>query len=357
VYIQNLVPRIIAASAEHEFVLVKHADQSVPSDNVEVIEVPAVGSVAELIWVQTALPRILRRKRIDVYHALKHLGPIRLDCPSIISLHEVGQYLEERTLPLVEHWYWRYLQPLSLRCADFVIVNSEWTKGIATDHLGLPTAKVNVVPLGVDPVFRVDRGPGANASGRGRLGLSERYVLAVGNINPKKNFETIVDALAQLRSTGFTIPDLVIAGGEGYRAAHFWSRVDSHGLRNRVRSLGFVQVETLRDLYDGAEALIYPSLYEAFGLPPIEAMSCGCPVITTRRGAIPDVTGGFAWFMASPTDAASLADLIAEVMRDRAAIEPRLLEAKEWCRRYSWHSAAQRTLEVYQRARRTTRSC
>lgn len=345
VYINNLVPRLLRMGSSHTFLIVMHRGQDLEVEpGVEVVHPPQSGPLRELGWVQAVLPGILDREQIDVYHALKHLGPLRLPCPSVVTLHEVGQYVKARTLPLHEHAYWRFLQPPILRRAAHVIANSEWTKEVAAEQLGLDPSKVTVVPLGLNPTFLEDSGTRSAVTGHH---LPERFVLAVGNISPKKNFGTIVEALATLRGKGISPPDLVIAGGEGYKAQSFWSKVEALGLKNSVHCLGFVQPEALKDLYVRAEALVYPSLYEAFGLPPVEAMACGCPVITTRRGAIPEVTGGFAWFMKHPTDSGSLSDLMIEVSRDRATMERKTAEAKQWSERYSWDAATLKTLEIY----------
>ncbi len=349
VYINSLVPRLLEIGREHEFLLVCHADQHIGAEGPEVIHAPEAARYREFLWVQTGLPGLLRRRAVDVYHALKHLGPLFVDCISILSLHEVGQHLEERTLPIVEHLYWSRMQTLSLRRADHVIAVSDWAKDVVVNKLGVKRSKVTAVPLGVDAVFTTVADLGGASALRERLRIPGRFLLAVGNVSPKKNFGTILEALARLRSPGYSGPPLVIAGGQGFRSEDFFAHVRGLGLGEQVFLTGFLGSHELAHLYRCAEALVYPSLYEAFGLPPIEAMACGCPVITSKRGAIPSVTGGFAWYLDDPTDAEALAAMIRIVLEDRERRERLVADARAWVRRYSWDAVADATLSVYER--------
>jgi glycosyltransferase involved in cell wall biosynthesis len=324
-----------------------HEDQSIEAPGAEILAVPPMSRWREFLWVQTTLPRILRSRRVDVYHAMKHTGPFFPGCACVIGLHEVGQYVEQRTDPLVQYVYWRYVQPFALRRANRVIANSDWARDVAVSKVGVKKNRVTVVPYGIDPVFEREPEDDELSQVRRKFNLPDRYLLAVGNINPKKNHATIVQALHRLAGTGFHTPELVIAGAEGFRAEEFFDLTRRLGLEDRVHCTGFVEPHTLALLYRGADILVYPSLYEAFGLPPIEAMACNTPVITTPRGAIPQVTGGFAWYLEDPTDAAGLADFIRQLLEDRDERQTRVVQARQWVRRYSWTSAAENTLAVY----------
>lgn len=347
VYIRNLVPRLREARPGFEFVLAGHPDQPLVDGAAESLVLPEVGRAGELLWVQARLPRLLRRRGIDVYHALKHPGPLACPCPDVLSLHEVGQYLRRRTLPWIEHAYWRWFQPLALRRADHVIANSRWTREVLTARLGVPEEKTSAVPYGVDPVFHRARS--------GELppapdGVPTEYVLAVGNINPKKNLGVVVDAMRILRDRGRPTPPLVIAGGEGYRADAFFEHVEAARLEDRVTTTGFVGHGTLAGLYRRAEFLVYPSLYEAFGLPPVEAMAAGCRVVASDRGAIRRVTGGHALYIDDPRDPERVAAAMAAALEEpEPAREARRAEAAEWAGRYRWEAAAEATASVYER--------
>lgn len=347
VYINNLVPRLLEARPDFDFVVVGHRDQPVVESVAESIPVPDVGWAGELLWVQTRLPWILSNRGIDVYHALKHPGPLWCPCASVLSLHEVGQYLARRTNPWLEHAYWRYFQPIALDRADHILANSEWTRDVLVSEVGVPRAKVSTVPYGVDPVFRR-----AGSSERTTTELPEmpsEYLLAVGNINPKKNFGVIVDAMLELSGRRPSLPPLVIAGGRGFRADDFFTHVRDVGLEDRVITTGFVDHETLAGLYHRAELLVYPSLYEAFGLPPVEAMSAGCRVVASDRGAIREVTGGHAFYVRDPTDSGEMAEAIETALDEpEAERQGRVVEGRAWVGRYEWEKAAKTTATVYE---------
>lgn len=352
VIIENLVREILRIGAEHEFALLCHANQKPPDADVEIWNLPAMSRWRELIWVQTRLPGLLRENRIDLYHSLKHLGPLRCPCRSILSLNEIGQYLGPRDLPLFEYAYWTYFEPISLKRADHVIAISEWCREVAVKKIGVDPSKLTVVPCGLGLAFTHKPDPGAGKALRDRLALPDRYLLAVGTITPKKNYETVVRSLAKLREARSESIDLVIAGGTGYRVDQLGRLIEELGLKQQIHFTGFLSMDELVHLYHGALALVYPSVYESFGIPPIEAMACGIPVVTTRRGAIPEVTGDFAWYLEDPTDAAGLADLISEALRDSPEKKERLQRAQGWVQRYSWSAAAESILKLYRESTR-----
>lgn len=349
VYIDQLVPQLLNQGKGHQFLLLRHQEQKIGSWDTESVMVPPMNHWRELLWVQRTLPLILRQQGVQVYHALKHMGPLTPGCRSLLSLHEVGQYLEARTLPLMEHAYWRYLQPRSLRRVDHIIAVSGWVRDFVVSRLGVNGSRVSIVPLGVNPAFHDDPGPEARANAMKRLKIPTPYLLAVGNVSPKKNLGTIVTALARLKQDGIDIPHLVIAGGDGYRASEVYALAAEAGLGDHVHRTGFVNTATLAALYREAETLVYPSLYESFGLPPIEAMACGCAVITSRKAAIPEITGGYAWYLKSPTDADELAAIIRRMRSNRREKRERIAAGRDWVRRYDWEKTARVTLDLYRR--------
>jgi glycosyltransferase involved in cell wall biosynthesis len=338
---------MLQRAPEHRFLLVVHESQAEEFPGAELIVVPPGSPLAELLWVETELPKQLERWAADLYHSLKQLGPLRgVRRPYILSLNEVGQYFARRTLPWKEHAYWRYLQPIALRRADRVVAATEWTAAFARTRLHLPAAKLSIVSRGIDDIYWAD--PERSPAGSEPSGLPHRYVLCVGNMNPKKNFGTVVRALARLRSEGTDVPDLLIAGAAaGYRAADLDHLIRRLGMAPNVHRVGFVGPARLAPLYRRAELLVYPSLYEAFGIPPIEAMACGCPVVASKRGAIPEVTGGHAWYVDDPMNPVELAGAI-QLALSEGRSSPRVEDARRWVRRYSWDGAAEAALKVYE---------
>jgi glycosyltransferase involved in cell wall biosynthesis len=218
--------------------------------------------------------------------------------------------------------------PRSARRADRVLTGSEWTKADLVERYSLPADRIVVTPYGVDAAYTPD---GPRAEGH--------YALFVGAIQPRKGPVTAIDALALVNSD----LRLLLVGPEKLGAAQVRERVERLGLGERVAWRGHVERDELAALYRGAAVLVFPSRYEGFGLPVVEAMACGTPVVATTAGAIPEVAGNAAVLVA-PDDPAALAGGIERALADRARL---VAAGLEQARRYSWAETARLTLEVY----------
>ncbi len=232
-----------------------------------------------------------------------------------------------------------------VRRATRLIVPSHYTRAEAIELLRVPPDRVVVIPIGHAPRFSprpVDRDALAE------LGIGERYVLTVGTLEPRKNLVTVLRAF---RRVADAVPDvdLVIAGGRGWRNDAFESELGGAGAARRVRLTGFVSDEQLVDLYAGAACFVFPSLAEGFGLPPLEAMACGAPVIASDRTALPEVVGDAA-LLVDPRDPVALAAQIVRVLDD-SQLAAGLREAGvERARGFTWAATAAATERVYREA-------
>jgi glycosyltransferase involved in cell wall biosynthesis len=272
----------------------------------------------DAVWYPLALPRLARRERLDVLHCPTFRGPLSPpSCPLVVTVHDLAVLRHPETFNQWTRRYSRYCVPRVVRAARLVIAVSEFTKRELVELLGTPAEKIEVVPNGVAAVFSPD-GPAAEGE----------YVLAVGTLEPRKNLKRVEEA-AQL--AGRT---LRVVGAQG------WGDVEVDGW------LGRTSDEELARLYRGARCLVYASLYEGFGLPIVEAMACGTPVVTSGGGATEETAGGAA-VVVDPLDAGSIASGI-EVAIARSA-ELRAL-GLERARAFSWESAARATADVYGRA-------
>jgi glycosyltransferase involved in cell wall biosynthesis len=218
--------------------------------------------------------------------------------------------------------------PRSARRADRVLTGSEWTKRDLVDRYGLPDERIVVTPYGIDSAFGPD-GPRVDG----------HYALFVGAIQPRKDPLTAVEALALVNSD----LRLLLIGPEKRGAGRVREAVDRLGLGGRVDWKGHVEIKELATLYRGAAVLVFPSRYEGFGLPVVEAMACGTPVVATTAGAIPEVAGDAA-VLVEPGDPVAFAGGIERALADRDRFVAAGLER---ARRYSWAETARLTLEVY----------
>ena len=272
-------------------------------------------------WYPLALPR--RARTADVLHCPSFRGPTSSRVPLVVTVHDVGVLRRPAAFNRWTRGYSRFYVPRVVRAAERVIAVSDFTKRELIDVLGVPEERVRVVPNGVGQPFVAD---GDRAEGE--------YVLAVGTVEPRKNLPRLAQAT---RAAGL---ELRVAGARG------WGDVRVNGDGDGVRFLGFVPDEELAALYRGALCFTYPSLYEGFGIPVLEAMACGTPVVTSRGGATEEVADGAA-VLVDPRDPADIAAGIERAIRDRSELVSCGLAR---ARAFSWKAIADATVGVYREA-------
>ena len=268
-------------------------------------------------WYLGALPWRSGRDGIDVLHCPAHRGPLRSNVPLVVTVHDLAVLRHPETFNRWTRTYSRVVLPRLARAAARVIAVSEFTKREAVTLLGVEERRVRVIGHGVTAPFTPD-GPAAEGE----------YVLAVGTVEPRKNLRRVAEAVEQSGAA-----ELRVVGAQG------WGNVG-------VESLGFVGDDELARLYRGAACVVYPSLYEGFGLPVLEAMACGTPVVTSESGATAELANGAA-VLVNPLEVDSIAAGIAEALR-----RPDELRAAGLARAasYTWEDAGRATVEVYREA-------
>jgi glycosyltransferase involved in cell wall biosynthesis len=321
-------------------------------------EAPALPAAAEarvlpwpqrLLWTLWALPRDLRRRPVDLFHGvtgfeLPRRGPYAL----VTTVHDLIPLRFPALVPWRHRLAVRLLLGSALRHAAQVIAVSEATRAEILERYPIPPERVVVVPEAADTQFAP---PAAadRARVRGDYGLDGPYVLFVGLLEPKKNLGTLLRAVARLARTGrLGSATLAIAGAAGWGTEDPAAAAARLGLGDRVRCLGPVPDADLPALYGEALVFVFPSLWEGFGLPVLEAMAAGAPVLASRRGALPEITAGAAWLV--EPDEGALAEALERLLGD-AALRARLREAGlARARAYSWERAARETMAVYRAA-------
>ena len=290
-----------------------------------------------------SLDRIL--PGVELFHATEHLLPKLTRARSVFTLHDVAYLLfPEHHLPR-NRIYLRTMMPRFLRRADRVIAVSESTRRDALRSYPLDPEKIEVIPEGVEPRFRPGVDPDLVARVRDRYTLPERFILTVGTIEPRKNHATLVEAYASVRARHPEV-GLVIAGGKGWLYERFFERVRALGLDDRVVFTGHVPDEDMPALLNAAEVFAFPSEFEGFGLPPLEAMACGIPVVSSDAASLPEVVGD-AGTLVPPRDVAGWVEALDRLLDDPALRAGFAAQGVARARRFSWDTAAERTLEVY----------
>jgi glycosyltransferase involved in cell wall biosynthesis len=313
-YVENLLRHLPAlGGGDFRFAAVTRRPELVP-EGVEPIRLSASAQELRMAW---SLPRLLRRLRPALVH-FQHALPLRCPCPAVVTIHDLSFERDASAMSPADRLVFKRVVPRAARKAQQVIAVSERTKRDLVDLYGIPPEKITVTPHGVDPAF----GPGEVAGGG--------YLLYVGAVQARK------DPLAAARAAREIGLPLVVAGPE--RDPSLARQLSELGAELR----GYVEKAELANLYRGAAALVLPSRYEGFGLPVLEAMACGTPVVASDDPARREVAG----------DAAVYANGdLAEAIRTALAERDRLVAAGlERAQAFSWGETARRTLDVYRRA-------
>ncbi len=306
-------------------------------------------SVAEL----TGMPRRVRRHRLDLFHATHYVLPPLLGCPAVVTVHDLIHLLYPQFLPnRAARLYARAMIGRSLRAARRVIAVSRNTRDDLMARFRVPGSRIVVVYNGVSARFRPDLPEAEIARVRAAHALPGDYALFVGGGRPHKNADNVLRAFARASSDGALPVSLLLAGPMKAEArSRLEALAASLALGTRARILGVVPEEDLPALYAGARFLLHPALYEGFGLPVLEAMAAGAPVLTSSTSALGEIAGDAA-YLVDPLDVEAIARGIALLAGDAGARsqlrERGLRRAKE----FSWETTADRTLGVYEEALR-----
>ena len=296
-------------------------------------------------WWAIGLPLYLRQHSFDIFHGTNYEVPLWNRQRNVLSIHDLSlllhpEYHESRVIRRA-----RYRLPVMIRSAATLVADSENIKQEILEHLKLKPARVVVVPLAARDIFHPVERP-STIPILERLGVNQDFVLTVGTMEPRKNLLTLAHALDQIHRTTSVQLQLVIAGKEGWLMEKFWEFLETSGIGERVRLVGYTSDEDLRALYSSCRLFVYPSLYEGFGLPPLEAMACGAPVITSRIPAIVETVGDAA-VLIDPHSVEELATSIVQVWND-LNLRERLAEAgKKQAASFTWKRTANLTLGVY----------
>jgi glycosyltransferase involved in cell wall biosynthesis len=299
--------------------------------------------IRRILWEQFAQPWQLGD--FDLYHALAFVAPLWLTIPSVVTVYDLSFMHYPQVLSAARRLYLHLFTALTCRRARRVIAISHSTARDLTATLNIPADKIDVAAPGHNPdVFR--RLPAEQITAfRQKKGLPERFWLFIGTLEPRKNLSTLLRAYAALPER---LP-LILAGGKGWQYEDIFATVEQYDLTREVRFPGFVPAEELPFWYNSAEVLIYPSIFEGFGLPVLEAMACGTPVVVSDASSLPEIVGT-SGLRVPPRDTAAWTAALHRALTDagwrQEAVERGLVEAA----RYRWEVTAQETIASYRRA-------
>jgi len=304
---------------------------------------------AGILRIALTLGRAARRQGVDCLH-VQYAAPLAYAGPLVVTVHDLGFLHVPDSFPVSLRVALRVLVPRSIRRASRVITCSEFCRRDIEARYGVAAGKVAVVPLGAAARFH-PRAAGETAGVLARYGLRPGFLFALGRLNRRKNLERLLLAYGRLRAAGVSEAPLVIGGKADYGVEDVLRRAKLVADGSGVRFMGLIPDDDLPHFYGGAACFVYPSLFEGFGLPLIEAMACGTPVISSDRTALPELVAA-AGLVVDPLSVDALADAMARMLGDADLARELGRRGLERSRRYSWAATARRTLAIYREASR-----
>jgi glycosyltransferase involved in cell wall biosynthesis len=346
-----LIRELLAMGLEHRFRL--YFNQAPPPalfpDNADVRTMPF-----PRLWTHLRLSWEMLASTPDLLFVPAHVLPLIHPRRTIVTVHDLGYLYFPEAHTLTQNAYLRWSTRHNARSASRVLADSEATRQDLVGRLQIPADKIRVIYPGRDESLSPVQDPNLLASVRDRYGIPETYLLYVGTLHPRKNLVRLVQAFALLfqspiSSSQSSMPNLhlVLAGQKGWLYEDLFAEIRRLGLEERVRLTGYVPDADLPPLLSGAVAFVYPSLHEGFGLPVLEAMSCGTPVVCSSTSSLPEVAGDAA-LLVDPLDVEAWAQSLHQVAADQELRRSLVERGHLQIQRFSWQRCASETLQVFE---------
>lgn len=344
IYTQSLMDHLVPLDRKNEYVLFyrnpEFLGRYAQYDNVTEKVVTAPN---KLIWDQVKIPRAAHREGVDVIFHTKFTLPLFAKMKTIMVLHGSEWFVYPKAYPLSDRASIKVLMPLYCKKANHIIANSEMTKRDFVNILGVEQDKIDTIHFGFDSRFKQVSDPDFLERIRERYCLPEKFILFVGRIYPGKNFGNLLKAYSKLHTR--VSHKIVIVGHPRWGYQDEFDQIEALGLQEKIHFTGWVPQEDLVAFYNLADLFVHPSFYEGFGLPLIEAMACGCPVVSSNGGAVPEIVDDAA-LLIDPNSPHEMSEAILRVLTESDLRQ--MLISKGLCRAkgFSWETCARKTLAV-----------
>lgn len=352
-YIYNLLKNLAALNSGHEFIiykkpevftdLEKNKNPQVQFRNIE------KNRNQRVLWEYTALPGLLKKEGADIFWGPSNFLPLKKVCKYVVTVHDLSSFTYAQTYPFLRRQYYQYIIKQAIKRADFIITDSEFSRQDIIVKFSVPEKTVKVVYCGIDDCFQPVGKSDKLTQIRNKYNLPDQFIFTLGVIEPKKNTDRLIQAYAGLIQKHRDLPRLVIGGSKkyGWKNRKIYELMDRLKLKESVIFTGFVEHQDLPVMYSMAKLFILPSLFEGFGLPVIEAMACGTPVITSNTSSLPEISGDAA-VLINPYDTAEIGQTIIKVISDGQLQTEMRAKGFENIQRFSWSVAAQQLLSVFE---------
>lgn len=351
-FVFYLLTELQKIDQQNSYYLLSHQDIDFPLKNERWHKIIGDGLTTRIskLWLQTQLPRLIKDKSLDIFWGTCNLLPLALNrrIKKLLTVHDLTYLFFPETMAIKNLIAYRFLQKKSITRADKILADSQATADDLQKHFALTVDKIEVVYPGIDNTLFQNTDTMQIKEVVKKYQINLNYILAVSTIEPRKNLESLLKAYAILLKRHNIVHQLVIVGAKGWKDSGLYKQVKDLELGNRVRFLGFVPHRDLPVLYSGACVFLYLSLYEGFGFPILEAMACGCPVITSNVSSMPEVAADVA-VLVDCQNIEQIAHDTFKLINNQA--QRNLLKAKgrERVKQFSWTDRAHQLLNIFAR--------
>lgn len=346
-YVLNLIDGLLRIDNTDEYIIFYNSKEHIGRfPQVREIVVPLANPATRLFREHLLMAYYYKKERLDIIHNPKSAISFLRPCKTVATIFDLIPITHPETEKWMARAYWKVQIPIAARYADFVITSSEFAKKEIISRYRTPENKIRVIPISYNRHCRpMPPGPEAVVI-RKKYSIPDKYILYVGTIQPRKNIAVLIKAFSSLVKRGAIRHKLVITGRKGWLYGPLFELIKDEGMEEKVIFTGFVPDEDLPYIYNGADLFVYLSLFEGFGIPPLEAMACGVPVICSNTTSLPEVVGD-AGILVAPSDHKAVEEAVLMIIGSPSLQKELREKGLIQARRFSWERTARETLDVY----------
>jgi glycosyltransferase involved in cell wall biosynthesis len=347
VYTKNVIENLLEIDRKNDYIFLYNSDSFIGTySKYENVKELVIDKKNKFLWDQFYIPRIVKSEKIDIIFNPKLSIPLFASAKKVLTMHGLEQFACPGAFKLYDNIYVHLMMPLFCHFANSIIVMTNFGKNDLIKYLKVRSEKIEVIHESYHKRFEVKKNPEKLLEIKQKYDLPDKFIFFVGGLAPLKNFTNIIKAFNIVRKK--TSTKLVLAGFKRFKYAKDLELIDRLKLQDDIRYLGFVSDDDIPYLYNLAECFIFPSLYEGFGIPVLEAQACGCPVVSTKTGATPEVSGGAA-ILVNPYNQREIAQAVYNVLTEEDLKEKLVKAGIENVKKYSWLETARKTLQLFEK--------